>query len=108
LFLFEHGDATRGADETVNPRESGNQVVWVHIRFIYKGDTSTHAQGTDPKMALGSHSLFLFEHGDAIRGEGRDMSNIYPPSQQGPIELFRLYRRRLVCPPPDGVRPRSD
>jgi len=25
-----------------------------HRRFIYEGDTSTHAQGTDPRMALGA------------------------------------------------------
>jgi len=55
-------------------RESGSQIVRVHRRFIYKGDTSTHAQGTDPRVALGSHCLFLFEfHGDATRKEGRDM-----------------------------------
>jgi len=26
----------------------------VHSRFIYKGDTSTHAQETDPRVALGA------------------------------------------------------
>ena len=25
----------------------------MHRRFIYKGDTSTHAQGTDPRVVLG-------------------------------------------------------
>ena len=25
-----------------------------HRRFIYKGDTSAHAQGTDPRVALGA------------------------------------------------------
>jgi len=25
---------------------------YVHRRFIYKGDTSTRAQGTDPRVAL--------------------------------------------------------
>jgi len=26
----------------------------IHRRFIYKGDASTHAQGTDPRVALGA------------------------------------------------------
>jgi len=26
----------------------------IHRRFTYKGDTSTHAQGTDPRVALGA------------------------------------------------------
>jgi len=28
--------------------------TYMHRRFIYKGDTSTHAQGTDPRVALGA------------------------------------------------------
>jgi len=32
-----------------------DQVEYViQRRFIYKGDTSTHAQGTDPRVALGA------------------------------------------------------
>jgi len=31
-----------------------NTTITMHRRFIYKGDTSTHAQGTDPRMALGA------------------------------------------------------
>jgi len=27
---------------------------YIHRRFIYKGDTRTHAQGTDPRVALGA------------------------------------------------------
>jgi len=26
---------------------------YVHRRFVCKGDASTHAQGTDPRVALG-------------------------------------------------------
>jgi len=35
----------------------GNQGCCVHIhrRFIYKGDTRTQAQGTDPRMAVGAY-----------------------------------------------------
>jgi len=28
--------------------------TWIHRRFIYKGDGSTHTQGTDPRVALGA------------------------------------------------------
>ena len=27
---------------------------YIYRRFIYKGDTSTYAQGTDPRVALGT------------------------------------------------------
>jgi len=30
------------------------QVTSIHRRCIYKGDTSSHAQGTDPRVALGA------------------------------------------------------
>jgi len=29
-------------------------MISMHRRFIYKEDTSTHAQGTDPRVALGA------------------------------------------------------
>jgi len=29
-------------------------LAYTHRRCIYKGDTSTHAQGTDPRVALGA------------------------------------------------------
>ena len=28
--------------------------ICFHSRFIYEGDTSTHTQGTDPRVALGA------------------------------------------------------
>jgi len=28
--------------------------VTIHRPFIYKGDTSTHSEGTDPRVALGA------------------------------------------------------
>jgi len=31
----------------------------IHRRLIYKGDTSTHAQGTDPRVA---HTHMLYAH----------------------------------------------
>ena len=32
-----------------------NQDDDIRRRFIYKGDTSSHAQGTDPRVALGAY-----------------------------------------------------
>jgi len=29
-------------------------ICRIHRRFMHKGDTSTHAQGTDPRVALGA------------------------------------------------------
>jgi len=29
-------------------------AAYTFTRFIYKGNTSTHAQGTDPRVALGA------------------------------------------------------
>ena len=43
------GSALNELDETIRAR-------WhIHRRFIYKGDTSTHAQGTDSRLALGAY-----------------------------------------------------
>jgi len=33
---------------------SVHMYIYVHRRFIFKGDTSTHARGTDPRVALGA------------------------------------------------------
>jgi len=39
-----------GKDARMNCGERGT----LHRRFIYKDHTSTHAQGTDPRVALGA------------------------------------------------------
>jgi len=36
------------------PKSKGGGGGYAHRRFIYKWDTSTHAQGTDPRVALGA------------------------------------------------------
>jgi len=40
-------------DRTHASQSKGSEVCF-HRQFIYKGDTSTPAQGTDPRVALGA------------------------------------------------------
>ena len=39
---------------TETEKKGVDTVRYLHRRFIHKGDTSTHAQGTDPSVALGA------------------------------------------------------
>jgi len=42
----------------------------IHRRFIYKGDTSTPAQGTDPRVALGAQEEIPWIYVGAWGGGG--------------------------------------
>ena len=37
------------------PTGSSLEKICIHTRFICKGDTSAHAQGTDPRVAKGAY-----------------------------------------------------
>jgi len=51
----------------------------IHRRFIYEGDTSTHAQGTDPRVALYSHQTQVngITHSHASHSQGLLCCNLF-------------------------------
>jgi len=59
---------------TTRPRTRLQRILthWIeeciHRRFIYKGDTSTHTQGTDPRVALGAYGELPWIYIDAWGG----------------------------------------
>jgi len=53
---------------------------FIHRQFIYKGDTSTHAHGTDPRVALGAQGeLPWIYSGVWGEGGGGDATTLWPP-----------------------------
>jgi len=60
ICLRRHSAQRKRAPRLAHPAEAGGlglthlQDSSIHRRCIYKGDTSTHAQGTDPRVALGA------------------------------------------------------
>ena len=91
----------------------------IHRRFIYKRDTSTHAQGTDPRVALHSHlSSHLSFTGQvrAARGEaaraadgaerGRGGRRVEPGGQGGEHPGYEALDFDRDHPKQDPARPR--
>ena len=48
------GEFTPSEHEVNCEEEDKEHIGSIHRRFIYIGDTSTHAQGTGPGVALGA------------------------------------------------------
>jgi len=55
MYLGPWGGVCTPSEHEVNCEEEDKEHIGsIHRLFIYTGDTSTHAQGTDPRVALGA------------------------------------------------------